>query len=177
MQHSTLPDGWEEARYDTNGDEYDATWARSDGQVVVSSHSTRDSSGERIYPIVVEQHLHDDETGLSTEVQSHSKTATSVDDAESMATNFMQDVNDGEHILHLMGVEEWRDFYHFYCISNSEIPGNITADELIEAIDNEEYDDDIDDLEQFGPDEAGEQTIQVDVFPRTKAEITTDTDD
>lgn len=173
--YTSIPDGWTEVSYDPD-DEYDAVWACENEQVLVRANETEDADETTSIAVVVEQTVEKD--GLETDIQSHALVADDQAEAERMACEFMMEVNDGHHVLRVMDVEQWKEFYQFYCISDSELPGDLTSSELIDAIDNEEYDDDIDDLpNDFEPGVDAEHTVTVDVFPRHQAEIETDSDD
>lgn len=175
-EYMSVPDGWREVTYDVTEDDFDANWVYEDAKVMVTATVSQDADGSVTFPVVVEQRIEKD--GLETDIQSHALIADTRKEAERMAAEFMHEVNEGHHVLRVMGVEEWKEFYQFYCVSDSEIPGELTADELIAAIDNEEYDDSIDDLpNDFEPDLDAEHTVTVDVFPRHKAELETDDDD
>jgi hypothetical protein len=171
-EYASIPDGWQELTYETD-DQFEAHWVHSDEQIGVGVTQSTDADGTETYPVVVEQHVEHEQ--LATTIQSHALVAESRPEAERMAAEFMHEVDDGQHVLRVLDVEQWQEFYQFYCIADSELPGDVTADELIEAVDNEEYDDSIDDLpNDFDPTGETEQTVTVDVFPRHQAEIETD---
>lgn len=182
-EFAVIPDGWDEVSYDvgeslSNSDhteEFDAVWASTDEKISLHVQHTRDEDGTIMYPVVVEQTLdHEDEPTVT--VQSHARVEHDRKSAERVAVEFMHEVNDGLHRLTPIGVEETDEFYEYYCLSDSEIPGDISAEQLIDAIDDEQYDDDIEELpENFDP-TAGDPAIQIDVFPRHKNEIENDDD-
>jgi hypothetical protein len=173
-EHMALPDGWSELTYEAN-DVFDAVWAHEDEEIMVTATMADDIDGIT-YSVVVEQTI--EYENMKTTVESHALVAESQKEAERMAAEFMHEVNDGHHALRVMGVDEWKEFYQFYCISDSEVPGEMTADELIESIDNEAYDDDIDDLpDDYDPDEDADHVVTVDVFPRHQTEIEDINDD
>jgi hypothetical protein len=74
----------------------------------------------------------------------------------------------------LLGVEsdESGEFYQFYCLSDSELPDGMTADQLMDSIDTEQHDDQIEELpDDFDPEKHIEEAIQVDIFIRHEAEV------
>jgi len=179
-QFTELPDGWTELKYDTGpkrGDgpyteEFEATWASEDDEIVVLSRHSVDADGTVTYPITVEQRIEKD--GLGAEIQTHARVAEDRQNAEKLAVKFMEEVNSGQHKLRVMGVEvpDEMDFIQFYTISDSEIPGEMTAEQLIDLIDSEQEPNDISDLpDEVSREVAEDQMIQVDVFPRHKSEV------
>lgn len=170
-EYAVLPEGWVETKYNTDdADEYSAQWAHEDHEIVVSVERSMDADGSVSFPITVEQRVGMD--GIYTIVSSHAKIADSGKEAERMAAEFMRGVRDGQYVLRTMDVRKWQGNYNFYCISDSEVPEGITADELIDALDEEAYDDDIEDLpEDFDPQDQADLTVSVDVFLRHESEI------
>lgn len=110
MQYESLPDGWYEVEYETGpkrGDgpytqELDAVWASRDDEILLFATQSVSATGEVSYPVSVEQHISKD--GLTTEIQSHTKVAEDLQDAEALAVAFMQEVNAGQHKLRVLDV-------------------------------------------------------------------------
>lgn len=180
VQYQELPDGWRETEYSMGPsrasgpykEELEAMWVPEDVQIRVSCRHSVDADGKVTYPIMVEQHVEYD--GLSAVFQTHSRVADNRKEAEEMAVEFMKEVNDGKHTLRVLGVQvpDDMDFVQFFTISDSELPGELTGDQLIEVIDSDEYGNDIDDLpDEISRELAGDEMIQVDVFPRHKSEV------
>lgn len=180
VQFTELPDGWREIEYDTGpkrGDapyteELEAMWVSEDDKIRMTCRHSVDADGQVTYPVMVEQHVAGN--GYKTTIQSHGRVADDRQDAEKKAVEFMEQVNDGEHTLRVLGVEmpDEMDFVQFYTLSDSELPEGMTADQLIDAIESNEDGNDIDDL----PDEitrefAKEEMVQIDVFPRHESEV------
>jgi len=181
VQFEQLPSNWQELGYDTGPrrgsgpytEEFEATWASEDDQILIHAHHSVDSSGRVTYPVMVEQHIAGD--GFKTEIQSHADIADDRKGAEEYAVDFMNDVNAGKHRLRVLGVQEPDEnpFIQFFTISDSELPGELTGDQLIEVVKGDEYGSDIDDLpSEITRELADDQMIQVDVFPRHKDEVT-----
>ena len=179
MQFETLPDGWNELEYET-GPQYDgpyteeltAKWASDDDHIIIYAEQSVDMDGTITYPVIIEQHIEYD--GFQTAIQSHARIGSDRREAESYATEFMQEVNDGEHTLRVLGIDvpEDNDFIQFFTMSDSELPGSMTGDQLIELIGTEQYENEIDDLpDEVSRELAAEELIQVDVFPRLKSDV------
>lgn len=177
-EFTKLPDGWKEVKYDVgeslsgedHTEEIDAIWASEDDRIVVMASNSIDEDGTVTFPVVVEQTIDPDDAPVTT-VQSHAIVEDNRKMAERMSVEFMHEVNDGLHRLRTMGVEETEKFYEYYCISDSELPGSMTGDQLIESVDGGSYEDEIEDLpEDFDPG-TDTPTIQIDVFPRRKDEV------
>jgi hypothetical protein len=186
VQFEQLPDSWKELGYDTGPsrgsgpytEEFEATWASEDEQVLIHSHHSVDSDGTVTYPVVVEQHLAGD--GFKTEIQSHAKIGDDRREAESLAVQFMEEVDQGLHKLRVLGVQEpdQNDFIQFFTLSDSELPGDMTGEQLIHVINSDEYGSDIDDLpDEISRELANDEMIQVDVFPRHKDKVKRTEDD
>lgn len=180
-QFTELPDGWQEVEYETGpkrGDdpyteELDATWASNDEEILIHAEQSVDADGRVTYPVVVEQHLRGD--GYATEIQSHARVGRDRRDAESLAVEFMEDVNAGLHKLRVLGVQEpaQNSFIQFFTISDSEIPGEMTADQLIEVVNAaDDYGNAIDALpDEITREQAEDAMVQVDVYPRHENEV------
>lgn len=186
VQFEELPDGWQELDYETGPkrgsepytEEFEATWASDDESVLVHANHSVDADGRVTYPVIVEQHISGG--GYKTEVQSHAKVGDDRRDAEALAVRFMEEVDAGLHKLRVLGVQDptasesfENDFIQFFTISDSELPGSMTGDQLIDVINSEEYGSDIDELpDEISRELADEQMIQVDIFPRHTDEVT-----
>jgi hypothetical protein len=153
-------------------EELEAMWVPADAEIRVSCRHSVDADGQVTYPIMVEQHVEYD--GLGAVFQTHARVADNRKEAEAIAVEFMEEVNNGKHTLRVLGVQvpDDMDFVQFFTISDSELPGELTGDQLIEVIDSNEYENDIDDLpDEISRELAGDEMIQVDVFPRHKSEV------
>lgn len=179
VQFTELPDGWSEFEYETGprrGDgpyteELAATWASKDETIMVRAQHTVDANGVVTYPVMVEQQVSED--GLSTILQTHARTAEDRRGAEELAAEFMSEVNEGEHKLRVLGVQvpDRNDFVQFFTISDSQLPGEMTAEQLVEVVGSDDPDG-IHNLPDEVTDEMDdEQMIQVDVFPRHKSDV------
>lgn len=181
VQFEQLPDGWKELGYETgpnrgNGrytEEFEATWASEDDKILVHSHHSVDSDGRVTFPVLVEQHISGN--GFKTEIQSHAKIGEDRREAEEFAVAFMDEVDSGLHKLRVMAVQEpeQNEFIQFFTISDSEVPGEMTGDQLVDVINSDDYESEIDDLpDEISRELASDEMIQVDVFPRHKDEVT-----
>lgn len=123
------------------------------------------------YTASVEQHIQCE--GYETAIQTQTIVSESLHEFVDEVRTFMSEVNDGRHILHPIGVEQWKEFYQFYCISDSEVPDEMEAEELVELIQNEseqdDHDPDIDAIDDIDP--TAENVLTVDVFPRHQTEV------
>jgi len=180
MEFTELPDRWHEMEYETGpsrGDgpyleELTATWVSEDEHIIVQATQSVDANGTVTYPVTVEQHVEED--GLATKVQTHARIAEDRKGCEELAVEFMSEVNEGQHKLRVLGVQvpEQNDFVQFYTISDSQVPGDMTASQLIGSVRSDKYEDDIDELpEEIEREMADDEMIQVDVFPRHKSDV------
>lgn len=176
----TIPENWEEIEYDigpSRGDgphmeQFEAMWVSTDDEIRVSSRHSVDANGAVTYPIMVEQRLQKD--GLRSVFQTHARVADDRQEAEQMAVSFMETVDAGQHRLRILAVDQPddSDFVQFYTISDSELPGSMTGEQIVDIIDSEDSANDIGDL----PDDvtrelAEDEMIQVDIFPRHEDEV------
>lgn len=175
VQFTELPENWKEAQYETgpsrgNGpymEELDAMWVSEDDHIRVSSRHSIDENGDVKYPIIIEQHV--EENGLSTIIQTHARIGDDRQDAEKQAVDFMKQVNDGEHKLRVLAadVPDEMNFVQFYTISDSQLPGEITAEQLVDVIKDAGDGNEISGLpEEITRDVAEDEMVQIDVFPR-----------
>jgi len=134
-EYGSVPDEWDEVEYELDEDDgsYRAMWTYDDEQMTIRAKRTDDDGTEQ-YPVVVEQTI-ESEAGHRATVQSHARVEDSRRDAELMATEFMHEVADGLHVLRLIGVRSGNGFYQFVCLSDSELPGSMTGDQLADAVD------------------------------------------
>lgn len=163
-----IPEGWSEVKYETS-DGYRALWACNDEPIAIDVEAN--VQGRDIgYTAVVYQQL--EHEGLSTEIQSHARMADNRQEIEELVVEFMHEVNDGQHILRVLDHELWEEFVQFYCINEDAMPGEITAAELIEGLDNDQFDNQIDDVpDDVDPREYADEIMTIDVFPRHKTEV------
>lgn len=178
-----LPDGWDEVIYEVGPsrgtgpyvEEFDAVWASEDEEILVLCRHTVDPDGTVTYPMTVEQMV--EAGGYRTEIQTHSRIADNRKEAEELAVDFMDEVADGEHRYHVMDIDEVpeKSVVRFFTICDSSVPGDVTADEVIEIVTNDEFEDvDEDEVPDEIYDEVDpEQMIQVDIFPRHMDQIET----
>lgn len=164
-----LPDGWDEVTYET-GDTYHAIWASTDEHVAIDASRIDDGANGTYYTAVAYQYITDD--GMEAEVQTHARTTERREQIEQLSAQYMREVNDGQHVLRVVGHEEWKEFIQFYCVSSDEIPESIDSDEVIDGIRNDQYDDTIEELpDDVDRKQLADETITVEVFPRHKTEI------
>lgn len=183
MNFETIPsDNWTEIEYETGPkradgpftEEFEGKWASNDKHIIIQSRHTVSSDGKVSYPVMVVQEIGDDE--LSTRITTHARIADDRKGVEEIVVEFMKDVDDGKHEVRTLGVEvpDDNDFVQFYTISNSEVPGDMTADEFVDIIESgkDEYGNDIGDLsDSIDRETAEDHMIQVDIFPRLKEEV------
>lgn len=168
-----LPDGWEQVERDVgrrcgpkeDHREYEAAWKSEDHKVVIEASCSQDDTTPR-YPVVADQWITHD--GIGTDIQIAAEFTGTFREAEDRAVELMEEINDGQHLHHVLGMQEWRENYQFYCISNNEIPGDLTADDLIDDLEDEEFDGE--DVERM--EEEADVTVEVSIFPRHQQQIT-----
>lgn len=176
MEAPNPPDGWKQIRFELSepvegelAEPFDAVWTTDDESVVVFAESMiEDGQREPVYSIIVEQRVEKD--GYAAEIQSHSRVEQTPERAVQSAFDFMKEFNAGQHKLRVLGVEQWREYVQFYCMSDSELPNGLTGDTVIDAVDNEEFDSDIEDLPDE-PEQYADHMITVDVYPRHESEV------
>jgi len=171
MKTQSLPENWKEVKYEFGEGGLQAFWKHTDLSVVIDV-APNVEGGHGGYTAVVHQHVEDGE--YETTIDTHAHMADDVPSLEDKVVDFMEEVNNGEHIYRAIGHELWREFVQFYCISTDQVdadalPGTLSASELIDAIDNEQYDNEITEL----PDDLDDMDsmLTIDVFPRHKTEM------
>lgn len=188
----SIPDGWTEARYEVGdevvpdehdigeaNEEFEARYVSDEYDIAVEiSDSINDELGPFAHYVVrAVQTVQAD--GYRDDIESHSLIADDREEAEQLALLFMQDVNEGEHILFCLEAEIWESFVQFYCIDSSRLPDDITVDDVVEAIESGGYvegvgdevpDDDWDPIDD-------DDSILVDVYPVPEESVATVGDD
>lgn len=181
MQFESVPDGWAEIEYDVGPsrssapytEELSAMWTSNDDHIAIRCRSSVNATGDVSYPIRVQQVL-EVET-LSTMVQTDATVASDRQDAESKATEFMAEIDRSKYDLRAIaavGPDE-NNFIQFFAIYNSELPGEMTGDQLVELIDSGDASgNQIADLpDEIGSELADSEMIQIEVFPRYKDDV------
>jgi len=181
MQFESVPDGWAEIEYDVGPsrsdepytEELSAMWTSDDEHIAIRCRSSVSATGEVSYPIRVQQVL---EAGsLSTMVQTDATVASDRQDAESKAREFMASIDRSKYDLRAIaavGPDE-NNFIQFFAIYNSELPGDMTGEQLVELIDaNDASGNQIADLpDDVDQELADSEMIQIEVFPRYKEDV------
>lgn len=166
MSDIDMPDGWTEVAFERD-DGLRGVWATEENGVTVYASESVDSNDVVTYPVVVEQHVEHD--GYEADIETNSRVESTPEAAIEAAKEFMRVYNDGGLGVHVLGVEHWREYYQFYCIDNGELPDGLTADMLIDSIDNDmDFDDDID--EETEIDDA-DMVVEVSIYPRHETEV------
>lgn len=177
-RYISVPDGWTETRYEVGDsivpseiddvgetiEEFEATYICDEHEIVVEiTDSTDHEEGPFArYVVRVVQTLEAD--GYRDDVETHALATDDREQAEQLARSFMDDVNEDEHIIRCIETELWQSFVQFYCIDSSELPDNITADDVIQEIENDVDVANVADEESIEFDDE----ILVDVYPRPK---------
>lgn len=173
-----IPDGWTEEEWtvaEADGyHEVSGKWVNDDRSVVITTRHSVSEQGHVSYPVTVEQAIESGTYRTSLEV--HEDQASNGPRARKKAIEMMQEIEDGRHLVYPLGHEVWREYVQFYVIHDDEVPGSLTAEDLIEAIDTEQTEDavdvDYDDIDESDVDEI----VTVDIYPRHTSLVET-TDD
>lgn len=177
MQFESMPDGWTEITYEvgpSRGDqpyteELNATWVSEDEHLYIRTKASVDSTDGVTYPIRVEQELSVEH--LSTFVQTDATVGSDRRNAEELVVEFMESIDRSDYDIRAIGASGPNEngFIEFFTIYNSELPGDMTALQLIETIEQDSSPEQIDGLpDDIEPSLADEELIQIDVFPRYK---------
>lgn len=153
---SSLPAGWQA---DESSEDL-PQWLNDDLAMIVSVSDISCSE----YLVLVEQYLSGN--GWTSRVSTHGASFTDMADAESRAHDWMHEASEGQHVLECLCAVEHEDAIDFICHYRDELPDSISREELTAFVRASLYDDDADDLEQEADDLAGDDHIQIDIFPR-----------
>lgn len=165
-QYINIPGEWTEEVYKTG--DYRAIFSNNVDEIAVDIKSNTQGSQVGFNMTVYQRIEYDD---VEAKIRSHARTASSRKEAEKYAKEFMEEVNEGKHVLHCIGYEIYEEFVQFYTINDSELPANISSEKFISGLDNEEYGNKITDIgDNFNPEEY-DNAIYVDVFPRHISEV------
>jgi len=172
MDVRTVPESWQELTFGVENGKRSAQWAHDTEPVLITADPDTDDNFPGSYNLIVEQLVGDDEYEAS--VTTHASVLDTWDGVESEAIEIMEMVDSGNHVLRLLKTDTYRDFVRFFCISDDELPGEVTADELIDALEDNPYESDVD-----GQIDYEDADVVVDVYTRPKddkAVVGTDTE-
>jgi hypothetical protein len=158
------PPDWNRMQFET--DPFEAKWKSPDGKVIVSARYEEhgdDPEMQSSYPVVVEQYVESDP--YWTTIQTDVDLLASREEALDYASDLMTEIGSDDGRLRVLGHEEWRENVNFYCINDSELPGDLTADQLIDAVDQEAM------AESDSNDDVSQVDVQVDVYPRHESVV------
>jgi len=162
-EHLDQPDTDPETRaeWETIGDDTtEAQWIRLDHEY--DALHDRDQ-----YIVTIEQTIASDD--YRTTITTHQRHESSLDDAIDAVGAYMDGVDAGEHTVRCLGTDVWRQYVQFYCISDSDCAGDLSAAMLIDAVDESSS------YEVTAADVSGEEepvsttddlVVTVDIYPR-----------
>lgn len=149
-------------------------WKTEDGSAVVSMGERNDGT------YVIEEIQYASDGTYETAITTNAEIVGSEGDAYSVAESMREHVEDSGGIA-VLATEKWKEYVQFYCVEPDNMPESVpqsmSPKQLVEAIDNEEFDHDVDAEESFDPDEDPDGVLQVSVYPRHESEVSVVTGD